>query len=159
MSIFGREEPPAPQQPSQPAAPRVATPQPKPTVQATTLISAGTKIDGEISGKTEVRIEGTVEGTLAVDNLVSIGANGQVKGEIHAKSVSVAGKVVGNIHGEEKVDIQSSGKLKGDVKAPRVSIADGAYFKGRVEMTGEAPPPQRKRAAAPQQAIPAAKPL
>ncbi len=92
---------------------------------------------------------------------MSVGVKGKVKGEIRARSVSVAGKVVGNIHGEEKVDIQSSGKLNGDVKAPRVSIADGAYFKGRVEMTGTTQPPEKKsvvpKQAAP--AVPASKPV
>ena len=59
--------------------------------------------------------------------------------------------------GVEMVDIQSSGKLQGDVKAPRVSIADGAYFKGRVEMTGAAEPAKPKSAPA-QRSVPSAEP-
>ncbi len=53
--------------------------------------------------------------------------------------MTVAGQVIGNIIGRESVDIQASGKLEGDVKAPRVAVADGAFFKGRVEMTSEQP--------------------
>ncbi len=156
MSIFGREEPATPLSPSEPVTRKPA--QPQSGAQTATQISEGTKIDGEISGKTEVQIEGTVEGKLTVDNLVSVGVKGEVKGEIRAKSVIVAGKVVGNIHGEDKVDIRSSGRLKGDVKAPRVSIADGAYFKGRVEMSGTTPLPEKKRVVT-QQAVPAEGPV
>jgi cytoskeletal protein CcmA (bactofilin family) len=79
-----------------------------------------------------------VDGTLSVDSVVSVGTGGQVRGEIRAKSITVAGQVIGNIIGVESVDIHASGKLEGDVKAPRVAVADGAYFKGRVEMTSEA---------------------
>ncbi len=64
MSIFGREEPQTSNSPSQPTTPRPAEPQPQ--AQAT-QISAGTTISGEITGKTEVRIEGTVEGRLIVE--------------------------------------------------------------------------------------------
>ncbi|MDX1645056.1 MAG: polymer-forming cytoskeletal protein [Thermoanaerobaculia bacterium] len=101
------------------------------------MISAGTRIEGEISGATGVVIDGSLEGRVSVESRVDVGKTGQVRGEIRAESISVAGKVFGNIVGGDKVDIHPTGKLEGDVKAPRVSIADGAYFKGRVEMTGQ----------------------
>lgn len=136
MSIFGRDESPTPNPTSQPAPPRKR--QPKNASQVTT-ISGGTKIKGEITGSTEVRIDGSFNGTLKVDSVVAVGTDGQVRGEIYARSVTVAGQVTGNIAGVDSVDVHSSGRLQGDVKAPRVAIADGAYFKGRVEMSGEAP--------------------
>lgn len=155
MSIFGRDEqsrPSAPSttspSPSPSATPSSATPSPRTESRSsggTTQISAGTRIEGEITGSTDVVIDGSLDGRVNVESLVSVGRSGQVRGEIRARSVVVAGKVFGNIVGADKVDIHSSGKLEGDVKAPRVSIAEGAYFKGRVEMTGE---PARKPEAA-----------
>jgi cytoskeletal protein CcmA (bactofilin family) len=51
--------------------------------------------------------------------------------------VQVGGKMIGNVVGTESVAIQANGSLEGDVVTPRMSIADGAFFKGRVEMSGD----------------------
>ena len=149
MAIFGRDETqdPASTSPQPPSQPR-PTSSPS-AAQRVTLISAGTTIQGEVTGATEIKIEGAVDGTLNVDALVTVASGGQVRGEIRARSVAVSGAVIGNILGGDNVEIHSSGKLEGDVKAPRVSIADGAYFKGRVEMTDYAPAPDAKPVAKP----------
>ena len=47
--------------------------------------------------------------------------------------------MLGNIRGIERVEVLASGSLEGDVAAPRVVIAEGAFFKGKVEMTGGKP--------------------
>jgi cytoskeletal protein CcmA (bactofilin family) len=77
-----------------------------------------------------------VEGDLQVDGVVTVGAEGKVRGEVVARVVKVGGRVVGNVRGGERVEVLQSGSLEGDVAAPRVTIAEGAFFKGRVEMGG-----------------------
>jgi cytoskeletal protein CcmA (bactofilin family) len=102
-----------------------------------TEIARGTKIVGEVHGSAELRIHGEVEGRLHVDGSVVITESGKVQGEVHARTVEVGGKMVGNVVGRESVAILANGSLEGDVVSPRMSIADGAFFKGRVEMSGE----------------------
>jgi cytoskeletal protein CcmA (bactofilin family) len=115
----------------------VTTASPNPSAGGkATFVSTGVKIKGQISGRTEVVIDGEVEGRIEVEAAVGISANGIVHGDIVAKSVVVAGKVLGNVNAAESFDLQASGRIEGDVKAPRVQIAEGSYFKGNVEMTG-----------------------
>ena len=133
MSIFGREDEPQAAPAPQPTTP-TAPSEPASPARGVTVISSGTTIQGEIGGATEIRVEGVVDGKIDVDAKVSIASGGRLRGEVHARSVVVAGQVKGNILGDENAEIKASGKLEGDVKAPRVSIADGAFFKGRVEM-------------------------
>ena len=104
-----------------------------------THITTGVKFKGTISGQTEVVIDGEVEGRLDIQAPVVIGPNGKVLGDIVAKTVQVGGKVEGNVRAGESFELQSSGRIEGDVTSPRVMIADGAYFKGNVEMTGNKP--------------------
>ncbi len=106
----------------------------------TTQISTGSKVKGEVTGSTELVVEGEVEGRIQLDNSMVIGSSGIVKGEIHARSVRVSGKIIGNVRGLERVEILADGHVEGDVVAPRVIIIDGAFFKGKVEMSGEAAP-------------------
>jgi cytoskeletal protein CcmA (bactofilin family) len=99
-----------------------------------TLIAAGTHVHGEITGDAELHIEGDVEGEIRVDDTVVVGASGRVKGQITARAVRVGGKVTGNVRGLERVEVLPSGSTEGDISAPRVVIAEGAFFKGKVEM-------------------------
>jgi cytoskeletal protein CcmA (bactofilin family) len=100
------------------------------------LVAPGTKVVGKVSGAAEVVVEGELEGEIRVDGGAVIGTGGTVRGEISARTVRVGGKVFGNIRGAERVEVLASGALEGDVSAPRVVIAEGAFFKGKVEMTG-----------------------
>jgi cytoskeletal protein CcmA (bactofilin family) len=57
-----------------------------------------------------------------------------VKSDVHGHRVSVAGAVAGNVVAKERVDLLAGAKLTGDVRAPRLTIADGASFRGKVDM-------------------------
>ena len=92
-------------------------------------------IKGELNGSEDLVIEGQVEGKIELrDNVLTIGANGRIKAQIFAKQVIVQGEVIGNITASEKVDIRENGSVEGDMVAPRVAIAEGAHFRGSIDM-------------------------
>ena len=92
-------------------------------------------IKGELSGSEDLTIEGQVEGRIDLkDNVLTIGPNGKIKAEVFAKAVVVLGEVTGNVTASEKVDIRDNGSVDGDVASPRVAIAEGAHFRGSVDM-------------------------
>lgn len=95
-------------------------------------------IKGELSGSEDLTIEGQVDGKIELrQNVLTIGPNGRIKAEIFAKAVVVQGEVVGNVTATEKVDIRDAGSVDGDLAAPRVAIADGAHFRGSIDMKRE----------------------
>lgn len=92
-------------------------------------------IKGELSGSEDLAIEGQVEGKIELrQNVLTIGPNGKIKAQIFAKQVVVLGEVVGNITASEKVDIRDNGSVDGDLTSPRVAIAEGAHFRGSIDM-------------------------
>ena len=92
-------------------------------------------IKGELNGSEDLTIEGHVEGKIELrDHVLTIGPNGKIKAELFAKSVVVLGEVVGNVSASEKVDIRENGSVEGDITSPRVAIAEGAHFRGSVDM-------------------------
>jgi cytoskeletal protein CcmA (bactofilin family) len=92
-------------------------------------------IKGELSGSEDLTIEGQVEGRIDLkENVLTIGPNGKIKAEIFAKAVVVLGEVTGNVTASEKVDIRDNGSVDGDIASPRVAIAEGAHFRGSVDM-------------------------
>jgi cytoskeletal protein CcmA (bactofilin family) len=136
MALFRRDEPdPAPTAPA--VARRSAT---GPGRAAGSLIAAGTKVTGEIAGTADLTVEGEVEGTLRLDGQMTVAEGGMARGQLAARTVRIAGKVVGDVRGSELVELAPSGSLEGNISAARVVIAEGAFFKGQVEMTAGSKP-------------------
>jgi cytoskeletal protein CcmA (bactofilin family) len=92
-------------------------------------------IKGELNGSEDLTIEGHVDGKIELrEHVLTIGPNGKIKAQVFAKAVVVLGEVTGNVTATEKVDIRDSGSVDGDIVAPRVAIAEGAHFRGSVDM-------------------------
>ena len=101
-------------------------------------------IKGDLSGNEDLVVEGNVEGRIELpNNQLTIGANGNVKADVSAKSVVIIGKVAGNVTGVERIQIEATGSVNGDVKTPRLVVQEGATLNGSIEMG----PPQTARSA------------
>ena len=117
-----------------PRAPARA-PEREKNMESNVNIGQSVEIKGTLTGNEDLTIEGMVDGKILVkDHSLTIGANGRITAEVHAKNVVVVGQVVGNITADDKVEVAPSGSVQGDVRAPRVAIADGAKFKGTIDM-------------------------
>jgi len=136
--------PPAPVSPAasfpQPAASSAPASSSAPTSslpvspRAAACIAQGIKIKGEITGKEDLFVDGTVEGKLELGNgTVTVGPNGKVKADISAREIVVRGQVQGKLDGTEKVQLWSTGRVEGEVRTQRLAIEDGAVLRGQVE--------------------------
>lgn len=132
---------PASPQPAVPAAPVAPTqsvasqPEPRRIERDVVNIGKSVVIKGELNGSEDLTIEGQVEGKIELkDHVLTIGSNGKIKAQVFAKSVIVLGEVNGNVTATEKVDIRDGGSVDGDIVSPRVAIAEGAHFRGSVDM-------------------------
>jgi cytoskeletal protein CcmA (bactofilin family) len=92
-------------------------------------------IRGEITGSEALYVDGQVEGAINLPgNRVTIGSNGEVKATITALEVVVQGKVIGNVNVCGRLEVRSEGSLIGDAVAGRINLADGAIFKGKIDV-------------------------
>lgn len=144
MTWIGQKQEPEPARPPQPTAAPVAqhvAPYPetgrveKPEMAHAANIGKSVQIKGELSGNEDLTIEGRVDGKILLDgHIVTIGQSGRVMAEVQATSVIVGGELKGNINAEQKVEVAATGTVLGNIRAPRVSLADGARFKGSIDM-------------------------
>jgi cytoskeletal protein CcmA (bactofilin family) len=101
-----------------------------------TSIGAGLKIRGELSGTSDLFIDGDVQGKITLNNSrVTVGSNGRVQADIEAKDIVVEGTVQGNLAASQSIRLGSSSKVEGGVLTPRISIEEGARLRGKVEMS------------------------
>src|SRR5208282_98719 len=133
---------PAPAPPAAPAAsaetaPVTAHAVPAAVASASTAsrITPGLSLKGEISGKEDLWIGGSVDGTLRFDTArVVVGASGRVHGEIEAREIVIEGNVEGDLRATERLEIAQTGRVRGDASAPRLAMHEGAIFNGSVEV-------------------------
>src|SRR5437879_12047470 len=92
-------------------------------------------MNGELQGDEDLTIDRRVVGKTELrDHNLTSGPNGKIKADLHANTIVIAGDVAGNAYAKERVEIAPTGRLNGDIAAPRITIADGAHFKGSVDM-------------------------
>lgn len=103
------------------------------------VIGRSIRIDGDLQGEEDLRIEGDVNGTVRLHNhTLTIGSQGKIRADVYAKAVIVDGQMEGDLCSSERVAIRKSASVTGNITAPRVSLEDGAKFKGSIEMDPEA---------------------
>ena len=101
---------------------------------ASTVIGAGITIEGEITTDEDVVVQGTVRGKLNAKDGVVVEQGAVVEADITGGPLTVSGAVTGNVVSSDRVDLQPGARVVGNVKATRITIADGAQFKGNVDM-------------------------
>ena len=100
-----------------------------------TLIGSGTIIEGTITSKESICIEGTVRGgKIITEGSVIVSEKGRVDADIFADMVMLGGEVNGNIVSRNKLEITTKGKLRGDIKTGSLVIAEGVIFEGKCQM-------------------------
>ncbi len=104
------------------------------TTGKTSLLSKKVKIEGDIQGDEDLRVEGHFKGTIKVAGDFVIGQSGVVEADVEADNIVIQGKITGNVLAHKQLEIQSSGQLLGDCKAKSIDIREGAIFEGRSNM-------------------------
>lgn len=128
---------------AQPTAPALvempagaARPAPSAAQNQYSMIGKTMVIKGEIVASDPVYVYGCVDGTISAPaHRVTVGREGKVRANIHAREVVIMGEVAGEIDGSERVEIRSDGLLLGDLTTRRVYIEDGAVLSGTVDVS------------------------
>jgi cytoskeletal protein CcmA (bactofilin family) len=101
---------------------------------ATTIIGDGITIEGEVLCEEDIIVRGTIRGKLVARDGVVVESAAIVEADVEGGPMVVAGTIIGNIASSDRVDLQTGARVVGNVKATRITIADGAQFKGSVDM-------------------------
>lgn len=101
-------------------------------------IARGTILEGKITTKGDIRVEGKVIGTISCDAKLVIGEHGSVDGFVDARNAYIAGEVKGEVVVRELLQLQEKGRIEGDIYTQKLSVQVGASFSGNCRMGDEA---------------------
>ena len=97
------------------------------------LIGKNTAINGNININGCTRIDGVIDGTLAVDSDLFIGETGMIRATVYAQNAHISGTVTGNIVCRGRLELLANARINGDIKCGTLVIAEGAEFNGKCE--------------------------
>ena len=103
---------------------------------ANTVIGSTIVIDGEITGDEDLVVQGTVKGRVSLRENIIVEESGTLEANVETATITIHGKVTGDIAASQRAELKSNCRVVGDIRAPRILIADGASFKGNVDMEG-----------------------
>ena len=104
------------------------------TPSAINLIGDGTIITGDIKSKGDIRVDGSLKGSIDTEGKVVVGPAGVVEGDVICKDADIAGVLKAKINVSQLLSLKSSAKLNGDIITNKLSIEPGATFTGSCSM-------------------------
>lgn len=99
------------------------------------LIGNGTTIKGEVIATGDIRIDGTIIGTMKSTGKVVVGQQGVVEGDITCNSADISGRVKGTIRVDELTTLKSTSRIEAELYTKQLFIEVGAIFTGKCDMS------------------------
>ncbi len=100
------------------------------------IIGAGTSIEGDVISSGDIRIDGSLKGTLQTRGKLVVGPSGQVEGTVSCQHADISGNVRGKVNVTELLSLKATAKLSGEISTGKLSIEPGADFSGSCSMGG-----------------------
>lgn len=102
--------------------------------QEFTQVGRNVQVNGDITGKTDLRIAGKVYGNVAIDGELILEKLAIIDGDVKCGAAILAGVIKGNVDCKTKLILQDNAKIIGNVKADQLVINEGAVFQGSCDM-------------------------
>jgi len=96
-------------------------------------------IEGTVTGSEPVFVEGTVRGRIHLSSDLVVGTKARVEATVHARNVTIEGRLTGDVSADDRVELVASATVDGNIKAPKIVVAEGAKFRGSVDMGSRVP--------------------
>ncbi len=99
------------------------------------IIGSGTSVTGDLTSEGDIRIDGNIKGNIQAKSRLVIGEASNVEGNIHARHATISGKLKGNITVAETLVLKSTSRIDGDIVTDKIIIESGAQFNGNCSMS------------------------
>lgn len=89
---------------------------------------------GEIKGKGNYRIDGTLEGNLSTSGKVVVGKSGKLLGTTRCAEADIAGTIQGNMKVEGLLNLRATAYVEGEVEVSKLVVEPGANLNAVCKM-------------------------
>jgi cytoskeletal protein CcmA (bactofilin family) len=100
----------------------------------TTVVGAGTTIEGKFSGDDNYIINGTITGDCNITGSLVVSETGKVQGIVRASIAIISGHVEGDLYIGDKLELRATGHVAGSIFCNRIAMAEGSVHEGELHM-------------------------
>jgi len=101
---------------------------------AINIVRKGTEIKGDVTCSGDIRIDGTLVGTLISQGKVVVGPSGIIDGEVSCKNADISGTIKAKLSVKELLQLKATANIHSDINTNKLSIEPGANFTGSCNM-------------------------
>ena len=105
----------------------------------------GTQVEGNLISKSDIRIDGSLKGSLNCEGKVIIGPSGYIEGEIQCNNAVVEGKFEGILTVSDTLQVREKATITGDITTDKLIVQAGAVFNVTCRMGGQVLGDYKKR--------------
>ena len=102
--------------------------------EAINTIGAGTIVTGDVQSKGDIRVDGSLKGSLNTSGKVVLGKEGVIEGDVLCNSADISGTIKAKITVSQLLSLKATAKLNGDIITNKLSIEPGASLSGSCSM-------------------------
>jgi cytoskeletal protein CcmA (bactofilin family) len=106
----------------------------KEMTETVNTIGTGTIITGDVRSKGDIRVDGTLKGSVNTSGKVVLGKEGVIEGDVVCNSADISGVIKAKITVSQLLSLKETAKLNGDIITNKLSIEPGAAFTGSCSM-------------------------
>ena len=113
--------------------------------EITVVLQKGCTLEGRLQFEGTARIDGVFKGEIFTPDILIVGDEAQVSGQIEADVVVISGQFTGEIFATQRVEIQAPAVVRGTIQAAILQVEEGAVFEGKTKMLGPLPALRARR--------------
>ena len=91
-------------------------------------LAKGSTMEGTLKCDSDLRIDGTIKGTLICEAKLIIGPTGSVEGDVSCQNAVVEGSFKGTMRVKELLNVRESAKVEGEIVTDKLLVQSGARF-------------------------------
>ena len=90
--------------------------------------------EGNVQGGNVELVTSSVQGDVSAKELLKIGPQSVIGGNIKTKDMICSGRIVGNVESSGRVTLTTGSALTGDLTAATIAVMEGALMEGRFKI-------------------------
>ncbi len=98
------------------------------------FLGRGATYQGDLSFEGRVRVDGFFLGRIYSDEVLEIGVEGRIEGEVDAQEVVLSGRVDGLLRVRGVLRVTETGRVTGQVDAANLLVEPGAILRAAVRV-------------------------
>jgi len=102
----------------------------------TNRILPNTKIKGDITSETDIRIDGELEGSVTTKGKLVIGKTGFINGKVDCGNADIEGRFSGTLKVHSVLSLKGTALIEGEVTTEKLAVEPGATFNATCSMKG-----------------------